>query len=152
MLLIPSAFLKRIIDHAEAAYPKECCGLLAGRTEGATDLVVTRVEASPNVTETDQTDRFEVDPQVRFDLMRVLEGTNKRIIGHYHSHPDHPAQPSVHDLAQAHEPDLVWLIVSVVNGQAVLPAAHVLDQGGRQFRQIGLRTTDWTPYPKRDLE
>jgi len=155
MISLPLALLKAIADAAEAAYPKECCGLLIGRDDGAGALVVTRIVESENLAAGDAHDRFEVDPQVRFNVMRELDEETEggrprhRIIGHYHSHPDHPAQPSEHDLEMAFEPDLVWIIVSVVDGQAVHATSHVVDRDGRQFREIPLRTTDWSPYPMR---
>ncbi len=156
MISLPLSFLKVITDVAEAAYPQESCGLLVGRDDGAGTLVVTRVVESPNLAEPGIKDRFEVDPQVRFNVMRELDNNAKqglaqhRIIGHYHSHPDHPAQPSKTDLDMAYEPDLVWLITSVVDGQAVHSTAHVVDAQARQFREIPLRTTDWQPYPVRE--
>lgn len=155
MLLIPAPFLKLICDAAEAAYPAECCGLLAGRPWQASetpqhpltdDFVVTRVEPSANVSTGDQADSFEVDPAVRFRLMRELDGTGSRMIGHYHSHPDHPAAPSARDLSQAYEPDLIWLITSVIDGQAVLTTAHAVDENNKKFESIGLRTTGLTQY------
>lgn len=149
MILIPAPLLKVVVDAAEAAYPGECCGLLVGRTDAAASVVVTRVEPSPNRSQGSGYDSFEVDPELRFRVMRDLEGTPHRIIGHYHSHPDHPAQPSRRDLESAWEPDLVWLITSVVAGQAVQTTAHAVDADGRQFREIGLRTTDWQLYPER---
>lgn len=149
MILLSRADLKTIADVAEAAYPRECCGLLVGRREGADAVVVTRVCPSPNVTEEDARDSFEVSPQLRFDLMRELGEGPERIVGHYHSHPDHPAQPSVRDLERAWEPDLVWLITAVAGGQAIHTTAHVLDAEGRQFREVPLRTLDWQPYPCR---
>jgi proteasome lid subunit RPN8/RPN11 len=141
--------LKAITDAAEAAYPRECCGLLVGRREGADAVVVTRVCPSPNVTEDDARDSFEVSPQLRFDVMRALGEGPERIVGHYHSHPDHPAQPSARDLERAWEPDLVWLITAVLGGQAIHTTAHVLDAEARQFREVALRTLDWQPYPCR---
>ena len=150
MILLPRPLLKRIVDAAESAYPRECCGLLVGRTDPAGDLVVTGIAESPNVAEGGPGDRFEVDPRVRLDLMRALENRDERIIGHYHSHPDHPAQPSQRDLEMAWEPDLVWLITAVLDGQAIHTAAHVLDPEGRQFREIGLGTGDWQPCPGHD--
>ena len=156
MISLPLTFLKLITDAAETAYPEESCGLLVGRDNGAGALVVTRVVESRNLAEGGAGDRFEVDPQVRFDIMRELDSNAKegipehRIIGHYHSHPDHPAQPSASDLSKAYEPNLVWMITSVVDGQAVHTTAHVVDSQGRQFREIPLRTTDWQPYPVRE--
>jgi len=158
MISLPLPFLKAITDAAEAAYPNECCGLLVGRDNGAGAVVVTRVVESRNLAIDAIKDQFEVDPQVRFNLMRELDQqrhtglSSHRIIGHYHSHPDHPAQPSMTDLENAYEPDLVWLITSVVDGQAVHTTAHAVDSQARQFREIPLRTTDWQPYPMRNTE
>ena len=156
MISIPQAFLKAIVDEAETAYPRECCGLLVGRNNSPTSCVVTRIVTSPNLAEGPGTDRFEIDPQIRFNVMKELDqpenidGPRHRIIGHYHSHPDHPAQPSETDLQMAYEPDLIWMITSVVAGQATLTTAHAVRADGSQFRQIPLHTTDWHPYPVRD--
>ena len=152
MIVLAPAHLKAIVDAAEAAYPNECCGLLVGRTAAAGDVRVERVEASRNVVDGDTARRFEVDPQLRFNLMRQLAGGEARLVGLYHSHPGHAAQPSAHDLSMAWEPELVWLITAVHDGQAVLTTAHVLDDDGRRFRPIDLRTDDWQPDPVRDPE
>lgn len=158
MITIPPDGLKAIVDAAEAAYPRESCGLLVGYRTGPASTLITRVVESPNVAEGAGLDRFEVDPQVRFNLMKELDlvdpttpadGPRLQIIGHYHSHPDHPAQPSQTDLNMAYEPDLVWLITSVSDGQATLTTAHCVDAERTQFRQIPLQTTDWHPYPVR---
>ena len=130
--------INQIGAEAEAAYPDECCGLLVGVLNGHV-YEVSRVVASPNVAEARAHDRFEVDPQVRIDLMRELRHTDQSIIGHYHSHPDHGAVPSETDLAQAYEPELVWVITSVLAGQARESAGHVLDPATGRFRQIELR-------------
>ncbi|MBL6945743.1 MAG: M67 family metallopeptidase [Rhodospirillales bacterium] len=150
MILLPRPLLKNIVDAAEAAYPLECCGLLVGYAEPPQDLIVTRVEVSPNIAEENAGERFEVSPKLRLDLMRALEGGPERIIGHFHSHPDHPAQPSPRDLERAWEPDLIWLITSVLDGQAIHTTAHVLDADGLQFREVSLHTDDWLPYAIRE--
>ena len=72
--------------------------------------------------------------------MREIEGTDLAIVGHYHSHPDHPPGPSAHDLASAFEPELVWLIVAVEKGRAGEITAHRLDEKAGQFRAIPLKT------------
>ncbi len=63
MIEIPPPLLAKITEAAEAAYPKECCGLLAGRDEGG-GVRVTRVETSPNLAEGDQRGSFLVDPKI----------------------------------------------------------------------------------------
>jgi proteasome lid subunit RPN8/RPN11 len=79
---------------------------------------------------------------VRFNLMRDLEGGAQEIIGVYHSHPDHGAEPSAHDLSMACEPDLVWLITAVRKGGAEVTTAHVLSDVGGRFHQVELNRFD----------
>ncbi|OFX10626.1 MAG: hypothetical protein A2516_07735 [Alphaproteobacteria bacterium RIFOXYD12_FULL_60_8] len=106
---------------AEAAYPAECCGLLLGREEQ-----ITAVIPAANLRACEGNDMFEVDPQVRFEVERGARAGGDRLIGHYHSHPDHPAQPSATDRAMAFEPNLIWLIVPVAGGSAGEPRAFRL--------------------------
>lgn len=136
MIIIPDRVLQSITLAAEATYPEECCGLLVGRKMSPDITEVTRAVASPNVATERRHDRFEVDPRLRFDVMRTAT-----IVGHYHSHPDHPAEPSAHDLEMAFEPDLVWLIVSVMKGRAIATNAFQPQADGKDFRRLTIRTT-----------
>lgn len=110
---LSKADTKRILEEAARAYPNECCGLLLGRWEDDV-LRITAVHPSANVTTGDPTRGFEIDPKLRFDLMRACERTadGTDIVGHFHSHPDTAATPSAQDLAMAYEPAFVWLICS----------------------------------------
>ena len=96
--------------HASGAYPVECCGALLE----AGGIIV---EAFPlaNTTAGHPRRRFLVGP----DDYRAAEARAQErrgtLAGFYHSHPDHPARPSAHDLAHAW-PNLIYLIVSVQAG------------------------------------
>ena len=139
MIVVPEPCLRAIVEAAEAAYPQECCGLLVGRGDADRRVSVRRVVPSPNVAAGGGRDRFEVDPKVRFDVMRELEGGPDRIVGHYHSHPDGPAAPSATDREMAFEPDLVWLITAVAGGRAGPTTAHVVDpEAASGFREVPL--------------
>jgi proteasome lid subunit RPN8/RPN11 len=142
VIVIPPVVLRQIRDAAEAAYPDECCGLLVGEGDASGTVVVARAVASPNVAQDRRRDRFEVAPEVRYRVMRELGDGPRRIVGHYHSHPDHPARPSDHDLAMAFEPDLIWVIISVEDGRAAATTAHRLDADAGEFREIPLGTPD----------
>lgn len=128
MLIMPPPLLRQIVDAAETAYPAEACGLIIGH--GQRRAQVTQVVPSANLAADPRTG-FEVDPALRFRLMRDLTGNNDRILGHYHSHPDCPAIPSAADLAMAFEPEFFWIITAVFGGQALDSAAFRLD-GARQ--------------------
>lgn len=140
MIVISAAAHAGILAHAERAWPRECCGLLAGAggpgDPGGAEIFIRRACAARNVDASGRPDRFELDPQARFDLMRELEGGPEKLLGHYHSHPDGAAEPSAADCAMAHEPDLIWLICAVKNagaGAAPRPAAGPV----RAFRITG---------------
>lgn len=106
--------IQQLKDEAEKVFPAECCGLLIGR--GSESLEVTDVITADNMSES--SDRFLIDPQVQFDWMRKLRGTERRIVGHYHSHPNGLAKPSNYDEAVAVDRHQVWIIVPIKAGAA----------------------------------
>lgn len=117
---LADAAARAISAAGEAAYPEECCGLLVGGGAASVGtLWITRAVAGNNVAAGGRRrDRFEVDPRLRFRLMRELADTGEFLAGHYHSHPDHPAEPSPFDAEMAFEADLIWLILAVNGGRA----------------------------------
>jgi len=142
LIRIGYTLLDEINAQAQAAYPGECCGLLAGRAEADGAITITRAVPSPNVATPPAGDRFEVDPQVRFDLMRALDGSGEHIVGHYHSHPDNPAKPSDTDIDMAFEPDLVWLITAVISGVSGRTRAWRLDRETRTAQAVELEVLE----------
>ena len=145
MIPLDIADLDRIEAAGVTAYPDECCGLLIGHDIDDGGIEVVRVAMSENVEPGDRRSRFEIDPRLLIALRRDLRGARDRIVGHYHSHPDHPARPSAHDAERAWEPEMVWLITAVIGGEATETTAHVLEDGGGGFRQIGLQITGKAP-------
>ncbi|MBF0327200.1 MAG: M67 family metallopeptidase [Alphaproteobacteria bacterium] len=132
--------MKLMVDAAEAAWPAEACGLIVGRGKGQL-IRVTRVEPAANLL-ADTPDRFELDPAARIRLEVDLRerGGKDRIVGHFHSHTDGTAEPSATDRAMAFEPDHAWVIVGVVEGQAIQTLAHRLDEKRGNFRPVPIRT------------
>lgn len=100
-----------IRDHGCETYPNECCGALIG-----TDGRVEEAYPLPNTTEEGPRRRFLVRPaDYRAAEARATE-RGADLLGFYHSHPDHPAQPSQYDLDHAW-PSFSYLIISVRNGK-----------------------------------
>lgn len=139
MLAIGAAHLRAITDAAEAAWPEEACGLLVGRTGPGAVWRADGVEPAANIAD-DRRHRFEVDPGVHIGLERELRGTDRAVIGVYHSHPGGPARPSATDRDMVYEPHLVWLIVSVHEGQAIHTAAWM--PTGDSFRPVAIIETE----------
>jgi proteasome lid subunit RPN8/RPN11 len=96
--------LEDIAAHAREALPNECCGLLLGQGETIDEAVRARnQERSPT--------RFLIDPADHFAAIRLARATGREVVGSYHSHPTTPPIPSAADLAEAHFPDSVYVIV-----------------------------------------
>ena len=141
-----------MISAAEAAYPNECCGLVAGIKINDETHEISRVIESRNVHPSGGHDRFEIDPKVRFDLMRALgeigdePPTSERLIGHYHSHPDRPATPSIYDLTCVFEPELLWIILGLKQGFVRRVSVFQFDLENQNFNQLPLRQADGSSY------
>lgn len=140
MIRVPQGLLADIHAQAERAYPNECCGLLVGRAQPDGAVAIVRVVASPNTASGDTHDTFEIDPKVRFDLMRDVAGGPDDIVGHYHSHPDHPAEPSQTDVDMAFEPDFIWLITAVDASGAGPTTAWRLNRETRSIHALSVDT------------
>ena len=122
---------KAMIKDLEDAYPNEGCGFLFGD-----DTLVREINAAikvNNVKKENQRRRFEISP---FDYMKAEQHAlknNTTLLGIYHSHPDHPARPSEHDLKQA-VPFFSYIIVSVENGKTTRVTSWQLNDEG-QFEE-----------------
>ncbi|HIB21871.1 MAG TPA: M67 family peptidase [Rhodospirillales bacterium] len=133
-----SEHIKNIKQDAEHAYPNEACGLITGWTIDSDGLEVMRVVKAQNIRASETGNRFEVDPGTRIKLEKEIRGTNEQLIAHYHSHPDNPATPSNTDLINAHEPELIWIIVSVEGGKASDVAAHQVLEDKTSFKKVSI--------------
>jgi len=107
--------LDRIREHAASAYPYECCGALIGNDQDGTVEVV---DARPleNVTDEGPRRRFRVSADDYRQSEAHARDAGADLVGFYHSHPDHPAEPSQYDLDHAW-PNFSYVIVSVRAGQ-----------------------------------
>ncbi len=113
MLFIHDRAREEMIKDAIAAFPDECCGFLFGE-EGGEDRVVTAIQVVHNAKEGDKRRRFEIAPKDYLAAERFADEKGVRLLGIYHSHPDHPAIPSEHDRVAA-QPYFSYIIISVIN-------------------------------------
>jgi proteasome lid subunit RPN8/RPN11 len=88
MLRIEVSAWAVMVEHAEAAYPRECCGVMIGTEEGVARVVM-RALAGRNAYEGDQSDRFELDPGDTLRAEREARAAGLEVLGFFHSHPDH---------------------------------------------------------------
>jgi proteasome lid subunit RPN8/RPN11 len=125
-LKIPKTLLDQLRQHGEATYPYECCGVLLGALDPAGGKAVRAVAECGNTRTDSPRNRYQIGSAelVRIQREAVLAG--HEIVGFYHSHPDHPAQWSATDLAEAHWTGCSYLILSVEKGRAVQTNSFLL--------------------------
>lgn len=150
MILLSEAHLEAIRSHGASTFPYECCGVLLGDVEGDVRMV-REVRAMSNVFEPSaefeasvqapataeaaavgQERRYFVSPQEMFALMQEERRTKRKVLGFYHSHPNHPARPSLYDREWA-SPWYTYIIVSVIEGRPDALTAWRLDDDRQAF-------------------
>ncbi len=95
--------VENILEHARAALPNECVGLLFGQD----DRVKRRVPLT-NIAETPT--RYFADPTEILVALREAEVKSDDLLAVYHSHPNGRQTPSEIDVKEAHY-DAVHLII-----------------------------------------
>lgn len=115
-LVLSPALRGDLLQRSRDGYPFEVCGVFLGRQEDK-EVVVTELVEIDNLNQDRRQDRYLMDPQgfLRADQRARREGLD--IVGIWHTHPDHPAIPSVTDAAAAWE-GYAYAIVSVNDGES----------------------------------
>lgn len=118
MLQLSHTALHKLKVHAMNTYPEECCGILLG-TERNHTRIVCDIFQTRNAGVESRERRYLIDPEEYSKAESFAAQQAVQIVGLYHSHPDHPAEPSQFDLEQA-LPWFSYVIAAVENG---IPAA-----------------------------
>lgn len=149
MLTIPKPLFERMTRHLEAGYPYEACGILVGETDHPTNprtrlvhdvVLVANAWEAVNEHES-QHNRYLISPD---EYVRADRAASKRgwdIVGVFHSHPDHPSQPSEMDRSQAW-PGISYVIVSVCDGKATNARSWLLRHERDAFEEEEIRLVD----------
>jgi len=116
MIRLKSADIEEIKQIAQKTYPHECCGVMVGSIENGVKTVTELIPAENQRTDS-PANRYLITPDLLNELEKKLKGTDRAIVGFFHSHPDVPARPSTYDQDHAW-PWYSYVIVSVNRGQA----------------------------------
>jgi proteasome lid subunit RPN8/RPN11 len=117
MLKLTEQTYNTIRLHGEETYPHECCGVLLGRSADGVNEVEDAVRAGNTRTDSAH-NRYSIAPQELIRIQRQAREHGLDIVGFYHSHPDHPAQWSKTDFAEAHWLGCSYVITAVEKGVA----------------------------------
>jgi len=118
VLKISKADYEALRTHGEETYPHECCGVLLGKHEAGVGNSVSLLVRAGNTETTAAHNRYTIAPQELVRIQRQARGLGFDIVGFYHSHPDHPAQWSETDFAEAHWMGCSYVITRVAQGNA----------------------------------
>jgi proteasome lid subunit RPN8/RPN11 len=140
MLKIPDTHLTAIRSHGEETYPHECCGVLLGSMDGDARIVTSTARCG-NTRNDSPHNRYNIDPKELVRIQREGRERGEDIVGFYHSHPDHPAQWSQTDLAEAHWIGCSYVITSVEKGKAAFTNSFELvgtEESDKRFVDEGV--------------
>ncbi|MFQ5587740.1 MAG: Mov34/MPN/PAD-1 family protein [Nitrospiria bacterium] len=107
--------------HALAEDPNECCGLLSGKGNVATEIhrITNLPSDDPAVrglnVPADRTLRYVMAPKEQIAAFKRMRENGTELLAIYHSHTASPAYPSQTDIRLAFYPDVHYLIVSLEN-------------------------------------
>lgn len=110
-LLFQTGALTAVVEDAERSFPFECCGFLFGLITPA-HRHIEEILVVHNQVEANAARRFAIAPADYMRAERHALATGLTLLGIYHSHPSHPAVPSIHDLRVA-LPMFSYVIASV---------------------------------------
>ena len=135
---LPTVVRRSIVQHARQATPRECCGFLIGTSAGI-QFAMPMANAERSAV------KYRIDERAHIDLRRALRAFVPRleIRGVYHSHPVGAAAPSPTDIAGAHYPEWVHVIVGL-KGRANVRAFRITKGQVRE-----LRISLYHPFAKR---
>jgi proteasome lid subunit RPN8/RPN11 len=80
--------------------------------------------------------RYNISPVELIRIQRQARERGRDIVGFYHSHPDHPAQWSRTDFAEAHWIGCSYVITSVQSGRAEATNAFLLAGTSEENKQF----------------
>lgn len=115
MLKLHNGVTEKLYSHAQAEYPRECCGILLGRRRENCRIAGIMVRTGNMAEASRSRTQYLINP---LDIVRAEEAGEKEgleIVGFYHSHPDCEAVASKEDILHMLA-GYSYLILSVKNG------------------------------------
>ncbi|MDR1488017.1 MAG: M67 family metallopeptidase [Deltaproteobacteria bacterium] len=124
----------QIRAEAEKTYPYECCGFVFGLAQEDKREISAVLPSRNSREQTRRSRRYSIEPEDFLAAEVEASRLGLELLGIFHSHPDHPAEPSEYDLKTA-LPFYSYLIVSVENAAAKNLTSWLLTSDRRSFLQ-----------------
>ncbi len=149
VLRVDAPVYRAIRAHGEETYPHECCGALLGHDSPEGWHIVASVKAGNTRTDSAH-NRYSIAPAELVQIEREARRQGLSIAGFYHSHPDHPAQWSPTDFAEAHWIGCSYIITAVAQGEATVTTSFMLagrTEEDKRFEQETIQVDDVSETP-----
>ncbi len=134
MLKLTQTDYDALRTHGEETYPHECCGILLGHAGEGNEVV--EIMRAGNTRTDSAHNRYHIAPQELIAAQRTGRKKGLDIVGFYHSHPDHPAQWSTTDFAEAHWYGCSYVITAIAQGKAEVTNAFLLRGTGEESKHF----------------
>lgn len=122
MLRIPSDIHKEMLEHAKTDFPFECCGILGGNGNDVSRIYKMTNTDSSRVS-------YLMDPREQIKVFKEMRNLGLELKAIYHSHPNHPAYPSMTDVNLAYYPEAVYIIISIKdNGDTEMRGFRIIER------------------------
>ncbi len=121
MIHLEKKQFQEIIKHCQKEYPKEACGILAGRYAGESSVpeqsegtsgIVETVYRMTNTSGNPETCYF-MEPKEQLKVFKEMRGLGIEMLGIYHSHSGTSAYPSQRDCEMAFYSEASYVIISL---------------------------------------
>ncbi|MBI5555156.1 MAG: M67 family metallopeptidase [Elusimicrobia bacterium] len=116
---IKGEIVNKIFAQGEQEAPLEACGYLAGEKDRITNHFPLR-----NVDQSSE--HFSLDPQEQFSVIRRARSEGLAILAVYHTHPASLPRPSAEDIKLAYDPNIIYVIASLLNGHQQIKAFWII--------------------------
>jgi proteasome lid subunit RPN8/RPN11 len=109
----------KLVAHARAEAPNECCGMIA-----ALDGRAVAVHPAENAAASPL--RYEIEGRQQLEILNAIEDAGHELGAIYHSHTRTPPEPSQTDVNLAFYPDALYVIVGVAGEQPDVRAWRIV--------------------------
>lgn len=154
-LKLSPALLNEIYTESRRTWPEEGCGFIIGKISEAGDRCAEKFVAVANIqNQVHQKDpvryprnaktAYTIDPKEMERLQKESEKSGQKILGIFHSHPEHGVYFSAEDKEMAAPwgeplfPEISYVVVSVYSGEVKNCSEFFWDTTKNDFSEIGI--------------
>jgi proteasome lid subunit RPN8/RPN11 len=110
----------KMIEHARADAPNECCGMIASNNGEAVRVFRAENAAASSL-------RYEIDGAEQYRIQMEIDDAGLDLGAIYHSHTRSRPYPSQTDINLAFYPETLYVIVGLAGDEPEVRAFHIRD-------------------------